>query len=185
MLWSKYYFAAGMLRGQKADLFPALIISWGFVSLNAGFDLRCDAVWEFSLASRVKDHDVQIKNLYWKESAIKTFMLDVSNKWIIFMLSFRAVFIIEFCFGWLPQMAAMKFYLFPVSLGQVDFVLGLTSANHKARNWYPEMVAALTANNSDWSEEMKRKRHELKKHDCCLPKTANMKSRQRSSVDHI
>ena len=40
--------------------------------------------------------------------SVKTCMLDVSNKWIIFMLSFRAVFITEFCFGWLPLMAAMK-----------------------------------------------------------------------------
>ena len=51
---------------------------------------------------------------------------------------------IEFCFGQLPQMAAIKkkkklvnFFLFLVSLGQVDFVLVLTSTNHKARNRYP------------------------------------------------
>ena len=105
-------------------------------------------------------------------------MLDFSNKWIIFMLSFRAVFIIEFCFGWLPLIAAMKklyyFYSFPVSLGQVDFVLGLTSTNHKARNWYPEMVMARTANNSDWSEEMKRKRQSSKNMIAAWPKQLDL-----------
>ena len=51
---------------------------------------------------------------------------------------------IEFCFGQLPQMAAIKkkkkwfnFFLFLVPLGQVYFVLVLTSTNHKARNRYP------------------------------------------------
>ena len=52
----------------------------------------------------------------------------------------------------LPQMPAIKkivysmFYSFPVSLGQVYFVLVLTSTNHKARNRYPEMVMAQTVN---------------------------------------
>ena len=65
---------------------------------------------------------------------------------IIFMLSFRVVFSIELSFGLFPQMAAIKkmfnFYLFPVSLGQVYFVLVLTSTNHRARNRHPEMVMA-------------------------------------------
>ena len=59
------------------------------------------------------------------------------------MLTFRAVFSIEFCFGQLPQMTVSKkklfnFFLFPVSLGQVYFVLVLASINHKPRNRYPE-----------------------------------------------
>ena len=69
------------------------------------------------------------------------------------MLSFRAVLITEFCFDRLPQVAVMKkivkLYLFPVSLGQVYFVLVFTSTNHKARNRYPEMVMA---RNVKWSE---------------------------------
>ena len=40
------------------------------------------------------------------------------------------------CWVPLPQMPAIKklfnFYSFPVSLGQVNFVLGLTSTNHHA-----------------------------------------------------
>ena len=62
------------------------------------------------------------------------------------MLSFRAVFSIEFYFGRLPQMAAIKkiVQLLPISsvLCQVFFVLVLTSTNHKARNRYPEMIIA-------------------------------------------
>lgn len=66
------------------------------------------------------------------------------------MLSFCAVFICEFCFGRLLhyKMAAIKkvlnFYSFPVTLGQIYFVLVLTSTNHNARNWYPEMVMTRT-----------------------------------------
>ena len=69
------------------------------------------------------------------------------------MLSFRAVLITEFCFDRLPQVAVMKkivqLYFFPISLGQVYFVLVFTSTNHKARNRYPEMVMAW---NVKWSE---------------------------------
>ena len=44
MLWSKSYFAASFtLRGQEAELFPALFPGV-FVSLNTGFGLWCDAV---------------------------------------------------------------------------------------------------------------------------------------------
>ena len=39
---------------------------------------------------------------------VKSCTLNVSNKWIIFMLSCRAVFRLEFCFSRLPQMAASK-----------------------------------------------------------------------------
>ena len=64
------------------------------------------------------------------------------------MLSFHALFITEVCFGRLPQVAAIKhlsnFYLFPVSLSQVGFVLVLTTPTHKARNRYPEMLIART-----------------------------------------
>ena len=55
-------------------------------------------------------------------------------------------------FSRLLQMPAIQklvysmFYSFPVSLGQVYFVLVLTSTNHKARNRYPEMVMARTFN---------------------------------------
>ena len=35
-------------------------------------------------------------------------------------------------------------YSFPVFFGQVYFVLVLTSTNHNARNWYPEMLMART-----------------------------------------
>ena len=84
---------------------------------------------------------------YWPFSLIKTFiwwicsgknplhsfvvrenMLKVCNKWIIFMLSFRAVFIAEFCFSRLahykwpkPKKKMFKFYSFPISLGQIWF----------------------------------------------------------------
>ena len=68
MLCSKSYFAAGFtLRSRGWPI--SCRIFWGFVALNAGFDLWCDAVQAFSLAPRVEDHDVQIMNLYWKESA--------------------------------------------------------------------------------------------------------------------
>ena len=81
-------------------------------------------------------------------SVAMTCMLNFSNKWIIFLLSFHAVFITEFCFSRLPQMAVIKrisnLYWFPVFFGQVYFVLVLTSTNHNARNRYPEMVTART-----------------------------------------
>lgn len=56
------------------------------------------------------------------------------------MLSFRAVFIsgllLNFvaadCHKWLPSEKLFNFYSFPVSLGQVNFVLCLTSTNHHA-----------------------------------------------------
>ena len=59
------------------------------------------------------------------------------------------VFISEFCFGLLSHynmVAAKKirFFLLPVPVGQICFVLVLISPNHKARNWYPEMVMART-----------------------------------------
>ena len=67
---------------------------------------------------------------------------------MIFLLSFHAVVITEFCFGRMPQMAVIKkissLYSFPVFFGQVYFVLVLTSTNHNARNRYPEMVMVRT-----------------------------------------
>ena len=41
---------------------------------------------------------------------VKTCMLNFSNKWLIFLLSFHAMFITEFCFVRLPQMAVIKKY---------------------------------------------------------------------------
>ena len=38
----------------------------------------------------------------------------------------------------------ISFFLFPLPLGQICFVLVLISPNHKARNRYPEMVMART-----------------------------------------
>ena len=38
----------------------------------------------------------------------------------------------------------LAFFLFPLPLGQICFVLVLISPNHKARNRYPEMVMART-----------------------------------------
>ena len=48
---------------------------------------------------------------------VKSCVMNVWNKWTIFMLSFRAVFSIEFCFGRLPQMAAIEkiVQLLPIS----------------------------------------------------------------------
>ena len=68
----------------------------------------------------------------------------------------RAVFTSEFWFSaLLPHynMAATKketssFFLCPVPLGQICFVLVLISTNHKARNRYPEMVMARTDRSS-------------------------------------
>ena len=67
----------------------------------------------------------------------------------MFNVILRPVFISEFCFGLLPHynMAATKkirFFLLPVPLGQICFVLVLISPNRKARNRYPEMVMART-----------------------------------------
>ena len=59
------------------------------------------------------------------------------------MLSFRAVLVLNFVLAnyrkWLPlkKKKLFNFFLFLVSLGQVYFVLVLTSTNHKARNRYP------------------------------------------------
>ena len=66
----------------------------------------------------------------------------------------------EFCFStlpyyrittWPPQKKKKKisFFLFPLPLGQICFVLVLISPNHKARNRYPEMVMARTATRFD------------------------------------
>ena len=61
------------------------------------------------------------------------------------MLSFRALFITEVCFGRLPQVAAIKhlsnFYLFPVSLQSSLFCLGFDHAQSQgpkpiSRNGY-------------------------------------------------
>ena len=57
---------------------------------------------------------------------------NISNKWIIFMVSFHAVLVLNFV-----SANYCNFFLFLVSLGQVYFVLVLTSTNHKARNRYP------------------------------------------------
>ena len=43
----------------------------------------------------------------------------------------------------------ISFFLFPLPLGQICFVLVLISPNHKARNRYPEMVMARTATRFD------------------------------------
>ena len=97
---------------------------------------------------------------YWPFSLIKTFiwwicsgknplhsfvvranMLKVCNKWIIFMLSFRAVFIAEFCFSRLAH------YKWPKPKKNVQILLisyisrpnlVLTSTSHSARKRYPE-----------------------------------------------
>ena len=60
----------------------------------------------------------------------------------------RPVFISEFCFS-LPHYnrattKKIRFYLLPVPLGQICFVLVLISPNRKARNRYLKMVMART-----------------------------------------
>ena len=60
------------------------------------------------------------------------------------MLSFLAVFVSTDYLKWLPSKKLFNFHLFPVSLGQVNFVLALTLNNHKAQNRYPDMVTART-----------------------------------------
>ena len=45
---------------------------------------------------------------------------------------------------WSPQKKKIRFFLLPVPLGQIRFVLVLISPNHKARNRYPEKVMART-----------------------------------------
>ena len=150
MLCSKSYFAAGFtFEGYEADLFPAEFLGV-FVALNGGFDLGLSIF--VGLAGgrpRRSNDEFLLERIFFTISECvnaKSCMLNVSNKSIIFMLSFRAVFSIEFFFGRLPQMAAIKilfnFYLLPVSVDQVYFVLVLTSTNHKAQNRYPEMVMA-------------------------------------------
>ena len=101
----------------------------------------------FSLFPRVKDHDVQIMNLYWKESASLLHRAGTSRlvcqmfqiNELFFMLSFNVfpctvyywvLFSADY-HKWLPSKKFFNFYLFPVSLGQVYFILVLTSTNHK------------------------------------------------------
>ena len=43
-----------------------------------------------------------------------------------------------------PPQKKIRFYLLPVPLDQICFVLVFISPNHKARNRYPEMVMART-----------------------------------------
>ena len=58
---------------------------------------------------------------------VRESMLKVCTKWIIFMLSLRAVFIAEFYFSrlahykWPKPKKLFKFYSFPISLGQIWF----------------------------------------------------------------
>ena len=54
--------------------------------------------------------------------------------------------------------------LFPAPLSQICFVLVLISPNHKARNRYPEMVMARTANASHQGEETQMKHSQALKH---------------------
>ena len=71
----------------------------------------------FSMARWIKDKNVQMLNFYWKEST-SLFQSGVMSRlvcWIfpindIFLLSFHAMFITEFCFVRLPQMAVIKKY---------------------------------------------------------------------------
>ena len=51
------------------------------------------------------------------------------------------------CRKWLPS-KKLLLLLLQVSLDQVYYVLVLTSTNHKARKWHPEMVMALTVSRS-------------------------------------
>ena len=55
------------------------------------------------------------------------------------MLSFRAVLVLNFVLANYRKKTKklFNFFLFLVCLGQVYFVLVLTSTNHKARNRYP------------------------------------------------
>ena len=56
----------------------------------------------------------------------------------------------------------ISFFLFPAPLGQICFVLVLISPNHKARNWYPEMVMAQTVIVHTWAINL-NKRNEMPK----------------------
>ena len=71
-----------------------------------------------------------------------------SNQWIILCCLSVQCLLLNFVSAdyrkWLPSKKLFNFYLFPVSLGQVCFVLVLTSTNHKARYRYPEMAMART-----------------------------------------
>ena len=75
-------------------------------------------------------------------------MLNVLNLWIITYAVFpcsvyyRILFLPMDANGCLQKQ--FNFYSFPISLGRVSFVLVLTSTNHNARNWYPEIVMART-----------------------------------------
>ena len=141
------------------------IISWSFCFLQIQ-DLISGAMQLkhlLSLAPRVEDHDVQ--TLKWWISTGKN-PLHSSLAWMtrvvrwMFQIN-KAFFYAVFprsAYYWIlfrPTSASgchekiVQLYFFPISLGQVYFVLVFTSTNHKARNRYPEMVMAW---NVKWSE---------------------------------
>ena len=60
------------------------------------------------------------------------------------MLSLLVNFVSADCRNtiWSPHETVFIWYSFPVSLGQIYFVLDLISTNHNVRNGYPEMLMA-------------------------------------------
>ena len=81
----------------------------------------------------------------------RTCILNIWNKWILLMVSYVQSLSANFISAyyrittWPPQKKKkIRFFLLPVLVGQICFVLVLISPNHKARNWYPEMVMART-----------------------------------------
>ena len=118
---SKSYFAAGLTLGSyEAGLFPAEFPGI-IVALNVGFDLSLSIfISPAGGRPRRSNDEFVLEWIFFTVSEcvnVKSCMLNVPIKWIIFMLSFRALFSIEFYFGRLRQITAIKknVQLLPIS----------------------------------------------------------------------
>ena len=136
------FFLAGRLC-YAANLILPLVSRWEVTRLTyflqnfLGFCCFKRRIWSlvrcslgFSLAPRVEDHDAQMINLYWKESAslfqsagmssLVWWMFEI-NELFLCCLSAQCL-VLNFVSAdyrkWLPSKKLFNFYLFPVSLDQ-------------------------------------------------------------------
>ena len=143
--------AGVMLKGHEADLFPTLFPVFFFNSRTLSSvwcSLKhCLWLWLVEDVPRRWDDEFVLERMRFtllESGNGKACMLNVLNLWIITYAVFPCSVYYWILFWPMNANGCLQkqfnFFSFPISLGRVCFVLVLTSTNHNARNWYPEMV---------------------------------------------